>query len=454
MAVPLICYGVCSRSAEEIDPLKGEGLVLSQAYKRYVLGTLTVVYTVNYLDRGLIYLLLQPIKEDLHLSDTELGFVTGIAFGLFYATLGLPIARWADRGNRVTIISIAIALWGGAVMMCLLVTNFIQLLAARVAAAAGEAGCMPPVFSLLPDYFRGPAEGTRAMTIYWLGNPLGVVISYIVGGWINELYGWRVAFAVMGIPALVLAALVKLTIAEPRTQAARPHVQMVNQPLSGMADVLRTLWSQRASRHLTIAIILSWTYGTGVTPWYAAFLMRSHGMGTAEIGVWFGTICALGATVGTLLGGYVCARWFANNARGQTRLSAFLIASLVPFSVLFLLLSNKHEALIALAVSMVLSNFYVGPTFALMQRLVIDEMRATTLAVVMALANLIGMAIGPQLVGIVSDFLRPVLGSDSLRYAIMTVSFVAFWSAYHFWQVGRTVQQDLVVLAERVHVPY
>src|SRR6266852_4948977 len=154
----------------------------SNAYKRYVLGTLTLVYTLNFMDRGLIMLLLQPIKEDLHLSDTQLGFLTGIAFALFYATLGLPIARWADRGNRATITSVAIALWGVTVMLCLFVGNFVQLVFARVAAAVGESGCMPPTYSLVGDYFPTSAERTRAMSVYMLANPLSTLGSFVVGG--------------------------------------------------------------------------------------------------------------------------------------------------------------------------------------------------------------------------------------------------------------------------------
>src|SRR5882762_7060660 len=144
----------------------------SDIYRRYVLGTLTLVYTLNFLDRGLIVLLLQPIKEDLHLSDSQLGLLTGIAFGLFYATLGVPIARWADRGNRATLTSVAIGLWGATVMLSVLVTNFTQLLLARVCAAIGESGCMPPTYSLVGDYYPAPAERTRSMAIYWLASPL------------------------------------------------------------------------------------------------------------------------------------------------------------------------------------------------------------------------------------------------------------------------------------------
>src|SRR5437899_1532011 len=224
--------------------------MFSAAYKRYVLAILTLVFTLNYLDRILIILLLQPIKEDLHLSDTQLGFVTGIAFALFYATLGLPIARWADRGNRATITSLAIGLWGVTVMACLFVTNFVQLVFARIAAAVGEAGCMPPTYSLLGDYFPGPSERPRAMATYWLASPLSALISFITGGWLNERYGWRATFFVIGIPALLVAALVKLTIIEPRLHASGGQVP--ERRLLRMADVLIALWRQRSSRHLTL----------------------------------------------------------------------------------------------------------------------------------------------------------------------------------------------------------
>lgn len=421
--------------------------MFSRNYRRYVLGTLTVVYTLNYLDRGLIILLLQPIKEDLRLSDTQLGFVTGIAFALFYATLGLPIARWADRGNRVTITSIAILLWGGTVMLCIFVTNFVQLVFARIAAAVGEAGCTPPTYSLVGDYFPGPEERPRAMAIYWLASPVALLISLTAGGWLNDRYGWRITFFVAGIPALLVAALVKMTIAEPRTQAS--PAQAPQRALPRMTDVLSSLWHQRSSRHLSIAYILLLTMALGVAPWYAAFMIRSHGMGTAELGIWLGLIFGFGGIAGIFLGGYVAGRWLAYDEPAQMRLSAVTIASLVPCFALFLLLPDKHHALLALIPLMIALGVFIGPTFALMQRLVPDEMRATTLAVVMLFANLIGMGVGPQVVGILSDLLLPVLGKDSLRYAMLAMSLVALWAGYHFWQVGRTVREDLVALAHR-----
>jgi MFS family permease len=410
---------------------------------RYVLAMLTLVYTFSLLDRGLIILLLQPIKEDLHLSDTNLGFLTGIAFGLFYATLGVPIARWADRGNRVTIASLALTLWGCTVMLCLFVGNFIQLAAARVAAGVGEAGCMPPTYSLLGDYFPGSRERMRAMTVYMLATPLALLTSFILGGWLNERYGWRVAFFFMGMPALLVTALLKLTVSETRLQSGRAAVRVA----PSIVFVLRTVWGQRSTRHLGLGIISLFTMGLGLSPWYAAFMIRSHGMSTSELGVWLGAIFGLGGILGISTGGYVVNRWFAGDERGQLRLSAVIIGSLVPCFAAFLLLAQKYQALIALVPLIIVCNFIFGPMFALLQRLVSDSIRATTLSIIMLLANLIGMGIGPQVVGLLSDLLKPLLADNSLRIAMLAMSSVSLGAAYFFWRAGDTVAEDLADLA-------
>ncbi|MGH8425052.1 MAG: spinster family MFS transporter, partial [Pseudomonas fluorescens] len=399
------------------------------------------VYSLNLVDRGLMILLLQPIKQDLQLSDSQLGFVTGIAFGLFYATLGLPIAQWADRGNRATITSLAIAVWSVTVAATLLVTNFVQLLCARIAAAVGEAGCKPPTYSLVGDYFPEPAERSRAMAVYFAGGPLSALVSFMAGGWLSESLGWRMTFLLMGVPGLLLAVLVKLTIVEPRVRPDR--VAVAQEAAPSVRTVLATVWRQRSSRHLCMAIILLYMITMGLSPWYAAFLMRSHGMGTGEVGTWLGIVAGFGGIAGALLGGFVAARWFGENERGQMQLSAVTVSALLPCFVAFLILPQKHNALIALVPLFVAFNASFGPTYALLQRLVPDSMRATSLSLVMLLANLIGMGVGPLIVGVLSDLFSPALGVDGLRYAMLCLSFVALWSGYHFWQVSRTVKQDL-----------
>jgi predicted MFS family arabinose efflux permease len=418
--------------------------MFSRAYNRYALAVMTALYMLNVADRSLMIVLLEPIKRDLHLSDTQLGFLTGIAFGLFYATLGLPVARWADRGNRATIASLAIGLWGVTVMACLAVTTYAQLVIARVAAAVGEAGGKPPTYSLVGDYFPEPRERTRAMAVYLSGNSLSSLVSLILGGWLNERYGWRVAFFFIGGLGLVLAPVVKMTLIEPRTRMAGQRTNLP--PLPPMRSVLAALWERRSLRHLGLALILLYTMGLGLGPWYGAFLIRSHGMRTVELGVWLGLMFGIGGVVGVLSGGYVAGRWFADNERGQMRLTAGAVASLVPCFVAFLTLPGKVPALAALLPLIVALSFFWAPTYALMQRLVPDEMRATMMAVVMLLANLIGMGLGPQLVGILSDQLLPNYGTDSLRYAMLIMSLVALWAAYHFWRVGLTVRDDLALM--------
>lgn len=424
--------------------------VRSRAYRNYALALMTTVYTVNLLDRQLMGLLLQPIKEDLQLSDTQLGFVTGIAFGLFYATLGVPIARWADRGNRVTITSLAIGVWGLTVMACLAVTNFAQLVLARMAAAVGESGCKPPTYSLVGDYFPQAAERTRAMSFYWMAGPLAGLIGYVAGGWLDERYGWRMTFFLMGLPGLALAGIVKLTLIEPRAQAKGARIEVA--PLPRMKEVLAVLWQQRSCRNLTIALVLVFTMLFGVSPWSLVYMMRSHGMGSGELGAWWGVLSAIAGVSGTFLGGYVASRWLAGKERAQMQLSAVTIASTVVFYVAFLLATDKHVALILLSLWFLALNMFVAPTYALLQRLVADNMRATTMATIMLLYNLIGMGAGPQIVGLLSDGLRPLLGTDSLRYAMFTVVLIMFWAARQFWQVGGSLQEDLAGVQERMPI--
>jgi predicted MFS family arabinose efflux permease len=207
--------------------------------------------------------------------------------------------------------------------------------------------------------------------------------------------------------------------------------------------VLALLWQRQACRHLSVALIWLYTMSLGLGPWYAAFMIRSHGMNTAELGMWLGLIFGLGGIAGVLLGGYVTTRWYGDDERGQVRLTAMVVSLLVPCFLAFLMLPQKHHALIALIPLIMVFSFFLGPTYALMQRLVPDHMRATTLAVLMLFINLIGMGVGPQVVGLLSDALVPWFGTDSLRFAMLVMSSIALMSAYHFWCSGRTIAEDL-----------
>jgi predicted MFS family arabinose efflux permease len=314
-----------------------------------------------------------------------------------------------------------------------------------MAAAIGGAGCMPPTYSLVGDYYPEPGPRARAMSVYMLANPLSLLVSFGVGGWLNEHYGWRMAFFLFGVPGLLMAAIVRVSVSEPRATKTVPFTMSRAEPIRG---VLKTLWVKQSIRQLLFALMLIYILGFGTMPWYAAFMMRSHHMGTAELGFWFGIILGLGGIVGALAGGYATARWFANDERNQLRFVAVTIVALVPCFFLFLLANTKLLALVSLAVLMVIWNMYVGPTFVILQRLVADDIRATSLAVIMLICNLTGMGLGPQIVGSLSDAFTGFAGTNALRYAILVVSLSAAWSGYHFWRAGQTVRGDLVFPTE------
>ena len=418
-------------------------------YKGFVLSVLTLVYALNFLDRNLVIVLLQSIKVDLSLTDTQLGLLTGIAFGLFYSTLGFPLARWADRGNRVTITALSIGLWGLTVASCLFAKTFPQLIFARIMAAVGEAGCMPPTYSLLGDYFPKPKERIWAMTIYWLAGPLSALVGFTVGGYLGQIYGWRIAFLLIGIPGLLAAVLTKLTVSEPRL-FDKARVRQENESAEpSLIRVALDLWCQPTSRNLNVGYILLVCMGLGLAPWYAAFMMRNHGMSTSQVGIALGWIFGAAGATGMLLGGYITERWFSENERTQINLIAISVVIVFPCFCLFLLVPQKLAALLALVPLVVTFSFCAGPTFALMQRLVPASVRARSAACMMLLANLIGMGVGPLIVGSLSDVMTPAFGNNSLRYAMLIISSIALWSAYHFWAAGRTIKSDLLLVSEK-----
>ncbi len=289
-------------------------------YKHYLLAVLMVILAFNYVDRLALGLVLQDIKLEFHASDTKLGFLSGLAFALFYSVMGIPIARWADRGNRVTIISLTAALWSVMVVLCGRAGSFFQLLFARIGVAVGEAGFMPPANSLIPDYFDR-AERPRAVAIYMLGGALSNLIGYFLAGWLNELYGWRSMFVMLGLPGLALAGLAGLTLREPRVRrTTTPPAQPAFQ------EICITLWSCTTFRHLLFCFSVVSFFGYGIAQWLPAFFFRSFGLKSGELGTWLAAIYGLGGAVGMYLGGALASRYAAHNERVQLKAMAIVEA--------------------------------------------------------------------------------------------------------------------------------
>jgi MFS family permease len=414
----------------------------SLRYRGYVLGLLAIVYVFNFTDRQILSILLQPIKEELLLSDTQLGLLSGIAFALFYVTLGIPIARLADRSHRVNIISAAIFLWSLMTALSGFVANFGQLLLTRIGVGVGEAGCTPPAHSLISDYFSRESRSS-ALSIYSLGLPVGSILGLLAGGWIAQLYGWRIAFFVVGLPGIFLALLVKLTVREPPRGLA-DGVQSADTETPPIGEVLRFLWSSRTFRHITMGTSLLAFTGFASANWIPPFLIRSHGMGLGEVGTALALLTLAGGVSGTLGGGFLGDRLAARDLRWYVWLPVIFLLIGIPFSIAGLLVGNKYLVLVLWVIPTISYSIYVGPVMALIQRLAGLRIRAMSVAVFFFFTNLIGMGAGPLVVGFVSDISSQFFGEDSLRYSLMMVAPVAvLWSSIHYMISARTVVREL-----------
>ncbi|MFZ9129430.1 MAG: spinster family MFS transporter [Pseudomonadales bacterium] len=415
--------------------------IFSPAVRNYALSVLVVVYTFNFIDRQILSILLEPIKQDLGLSDSALGMLTGFAFALFYATLGIPIARFADRGNRRNLIALALTIWSGMTALSGLAQNFWHLLLARIGVGVGEAGCSPPAHSMIADYF--PAENrATALGIYSLGIPFGILFGFIAGGWLNEFFGWRVAFFVVGIPGVLLALLVRYTLREPPRGMAEGRVAEAEQPT--VMETFRFLWSKRSFRHMAVGGGLTAFVGYGVVTWVPSFLIRSYGMSTGDVGTYLGLILGIPGGIGIALGGYLADRYGARDTRWYLWVVAVALIACVPLSFGVYLSATAFASLMFLIIPILLGNFYQATTFSQTQGLVSLRMRSVAAAVLLFILNIIGLGAGPQAVGILSDVLQPQYGDESLRYALLILSLVNVWSAYHYYLAGKYLKDDLV----------
>jgi MFS family permease len=410
-------------------------------YRRYALGLLAVVYAFNFTDRQILAILLQPIKEEMLLSDTQLGLLSGIAFALFYVTLGIPIARLADRYNRVNIISISVFLWSLMTALSGLAANFTQLLLARIGVGVGEAGCTPPAHSLISDYFSHEKRSS-ALGVYSLGLPLGGFFGILSGGWIAQLYGWRMAFLVVGLPGLLLALLVKLTIREPARGLADGREPETSKP-PPVKEVLAFLWQRKTFIHITLATSLLAFTGFSAGSWIPPFLIRSHGMGLGEIGTWLALLSVTAGVAGTLGGGFLGDRLARRDLRWYLWLPVIFMLAGVPFSIAGLLVENKYLALSLWVLPTISYYVYVGPVMALIQRMAGLRIRAMSVAVFFFCTNLIGMGCGPLVVGYVSDATNRFFGDDSLRYSLMIGAVFVIWASVHYLIAAGTVSSDL-----------
>jgi len=409
--------------------------------RNYALVLLTIVYSFNFIDRQLLAILQESIKLDLSLSDSQLGLLTGFAFALFYVTAGLPIARWADRSNRRNIVAMAVGLWSLMTAISGLVQNYGQLLAARVGVGVGEAGGSPPSHSMISDIFPAHSRAS-AIAFYSTGVNIGILFGFLFGGWLNEFFGWRVAFIVVGVPGILLAIIVRMSLREPIRGLAEQKTVSNTQP--SFMDVVTLLWSRLSFRHIALASALNAFAGYSTSNWTASFMIRSHDMTTGELGTWLAMIMGFGGAIGVFCGGLLADRLAPSDRRWYMLLPAITGFICVPFMVGVYLVDSAYLALTISIVPGLLFNVYLGNAIATTHGLVGLRMRATASAILFLILNIIGLGLGPWSVGILSDFLEPSLGKESLRYAMLYLLPAAmFWSACHFYLASRSLREDL-----------
>ena len=412
----------------------------SPAYARYVLGLLCLVYVVNFVDRQVLSILLQSIKEDLALSDAQLGLLSGTAFGIFYATLGVPIARLADLLSRKWVLTVSLALWSGMTALCGTAASFATLLVYRIGVGVGEAGGSPPSHSLISDYFPEERRGT-ALGIFSLGVPLGILVGFLAGGWLNEELGWRTAFLAVGLPGILLAAVVAATLREP--SRGEPNSSVAGEvPITTM-QIIRFLWGSRSMRYTALGSALYAFVGYTSATWAPSFLMRTYGMESGEVGTWLALILGIGGGVGVYAGGALSDAWARRNPRGRLYVPAIAVAIGLPFSIPIFLVDDVSVALGFLIVPSILGMMYQGPAFAVTQALATPRMRATAAGILLFVINIIGLACGPALTGLLSDALEPSYGVRALGYAMLIVSFLLLGSGVCFWLGARDLEADL-----------
>lgn len=427
-------------SIKKIDSA-AEDRLKSPAYRKYVLGMLVVVYIFNFLDRQIVTILAEPIKVDLGLNDTQIGLMSGLAFALFYTILGIPLARLADRARRVDIITVALVVWSGMTALCGMAQNFSQMLAARIGVGIGEAGCSPAAHSLIADYYP-PEKRASALSIYALGIPIGSIIGLLTGGWVAEFYGWRVAFFVVGVPGILLAVIFRLTIREP-LRGMHDAAAAQNQEQPPLGETLKALMQNKTLFHIAMGGSLTAFAGYGLGQWLPAYFIRIHELGIAETATYFGLVIGVASAIGTFMGGSIADRFALKDPRIYVWLPGAGVLLAFPFYVAAMLNDNPYVAIAILVIPGFLTSLWMGPVFGTVQNIAPMRARALASALLLFALNIIGLGLGPLMVGIMSDMLSGPYPEDSLRYAIIIATTAFVWSAVHFFLAGRSIKADL-----------
>lgn len=416
----------------------------SRNYLIYAVGLMALVNLLNYMDRQLMGILLEPIRREFGFSDAQGGLLTGFAFSLFYIIFGLPAAHLADRSSRRKLLAAAAALWSIMTGLCGAAGNYMWLLLARFGVGVGEAGALPAIHSMISDMLP-PRRRGLAMSILGVGMLIGIMCGLSIGGWIADRHGWRMAFLAAMIPGFLVSLIVFLTLRDPpRGFADGITVRATPVP---MREALAILWRRRSYRNLVAGFSVTGIGYMGITIWVAPYFIRVHGMSIAEVGAALAVVHGVAGVAGSLLGGAL-GDWI-NRFDERGHLWVVCLSAVVTpiLAIVTFLVEDAWLAMWIFGVLTIFSSMWTGPYYAAQQGVSGVRIRASGAAIGMMFFNLIGVGLGPVLVGYLSDLLTPTHGVLSLRYALLAVQPIFVIGLFFYVRALATMRQDLAEAA-------
>ncbi|WP_346891096.1 MFS transporter [uncultured Roseibium sp.] len=418
--------------AEMTHEAKSSGIQTRQS-PTYVLMVLTAILAVNQLDRHILNISLDAIGREFSLSDAQLGLLSGLLFAAVYVLFGFPAAKLAASFNRRNIVAVSALVWSSLTIATGTAQSFAQLALLRMGVGVGEAGAIGPSQAIISDLYPEDRR-TTAMGIYMSGATIGILFAFLIGGVVGQAYGWRWTFVAAGLPGIILAVVLRFTTREPERggTSADPDVMK-----SLFTSTVKRIWTDRVLFHIFVGFGISGIVTFGALTWYAAYIIRFHGLNQAQTGIYMACTVGIIATVGSVLTGRFADYLGASDPRRRIHVVIFALLAAKPFAMTFLLADNTVLALGALAVATFFANTMFAPTFALVHNRLDNEMRPMATVVYLFAFNMIGLGLGPALVGIVSDMLVPDVGNRSLAYALVVFNLAGIWGAWHFWKATR-----------------
>ncbi|WP_244530497.1 spinster family MFS transporter [Salaquimonas pukyongi] len=406
-----------------------------KADKRYALFILAAIFAVAHLDRHVLGISLDAIGKEFALSDSQLGFLSGFVFAVVFVVAGFPIAWLAARGSRRNIVAASATLWSVLTILTASAQNFLHLIIARIGVGIGEAGAVAPAHSMISDLYP-PDRRTSALATFTTGANIGVLLAFLIGGIAGQALGWRWAFVIAGMPGLLLAVLLRFTVGEPMRASDKT---VSSKPSTLFASSLKTIWDDQGLFHAMMGLALTGIVTFGALAWTPAFIIRAHGLGQAQTGVYLALSIGIIGGIGTWLSGRLADRLGANNAKWRIGIVIVAILAAKPLIWGFLLIGNTRLALTLYTIALTMGAVFWGPTFAFLHSRVANEMRPMATAIYLFAFNLIGVGIGPTVVGFASSNVFHGFGTHSLGISMAAIHLAGLWGLWHYWKAMQTI---------------